>query len=74
MITRICTGLTLASILLFANACSTTPEHDIIIRGGSLYDGSGAAPVVTDLAIDGDQITQIGNLNKHSGRSEIDAT
>ena len=74
MITRICTGLTLASILLFANACSTTPEHDVIIRGGSLYDGSGAAPVLTDLAIDGDQITQIGNLNKHSGRSEIDAT
>jgi N-acyl-D-amino-acid deacylase len=73
MITRICTGLTLASILLFTSACSTTPKHDVIIRGGSLYDGSGAAPVVTDLAIDGDRITQIGNLDKHSGRSEIDA-
>jgi N-acyl-D-amino-acid deacylase len=73
MITRICTGLTLASILLFTSACSTTPEHDVIIRGGSLYDGSGAAPVVTDLAIYGDRITQIGNLDKHSGRSEIDA-
>jgi N-acyl-D-amino-acid deacylase len=73
MITRICTGLTLASILLFTSACSTTPEHDFIIRGGTLYDGSGAAPLVTDLAIDGDRITQIGNLVKHSGRSEIDA-
>ena len=74
MITRIYTGLTLASILLITSACSTTPEHDVIIRGGGLYDGSGAAPVVADLAIDGDQITQIGNLNKHSGRREIDAT
>ena len=73
MITRICTGLTLASILLFTSACSTTAEHDVIIRGGSIYDGSGAAPVVTDLAIDGDRITQIGNLDKRSGRSEIDA-
>jgi N-acyl-D-amino-acid deacylase len=73
MITRICTGLTLASILLFDSACSTIPEHDFIIRGGTLYDGSGAAPLVTDLAIDGDRITQIGNLDKHSGRSEIDA-
>ncbi len=73
MITRICTGLTLASILLFDSACSTIPEHDVIIRGGTLYDGSGAAPLVIDLAIDGDRVTQIGNLDKHSGRSEIDA-
>jgi len=79
MITRICSGLILTSILLLTGACSTTPEHDVpkhdfIIRGGTLYDGTGTAGIVTDLAIDGDRITQIGNLSKHQGHSEIDAT
>jgi len=74
MIRRTATGIMLASILLLAGACSTIPEHDVIIRGGTLYDGTGTAGIVTDLAIDGDRITQIGNLSKHQGRSEIDAT
>jgi N-acyl-D-amino-acid deacylase len=74
MLMRITMGLTLASTLLITSACSTKPEHDVIIRGGSLYDGSGGPALVTDLAIDGDRITAIGHLEKHVGRSEIDAT
>ena len=61
------------SILVLVSACSK-PEHDIVIRGGTLYDGSGGPAVVADLAIDGDRITNIGDLDGHTGRSEIDAT
>ncbi|HMJ71062.1 MAG TPA: D-aminoacylase [Cyclobacteriaceae bacterium] len=35
---------------------------DTIIRGATVYDGSGGAPVVTDVAIAGDTIAMIGDL------------
>ena len=59
-----------ASLIL--GACSTI-QHDIVIRGGTVYDGSGSAPVVTDVAIDGDRVTSIGDLSKHRGKTEVEA-
>ena len=50
------------------------PEFDVVIRGGTLYDGSGVEPVVADLAIDGDRIAAVGDLSGHTGRAEIDAS
>ena len=35
-------------------------SHDLVIRGGTIYDGTGKPGVFADLAIDGDRITQIG--------------
>ena len=46
--------------------------HDLVIRGGSLVDGSGAAPTTGDVAIDGDRLTQVGG-RAGAGREEIDA-
>ena len=69
---RILLTMALFLVLLLATACSK-PEHDIIIRGGTLYDGSGGPPMIADLAIDDDRITAIGNLDGQLGRSEIDA-
>jgi len=34
--------------------------HDLLIRNGTIYDGSGGAPVAADIAIDRDTITAIG--------------
>lgn len=46
--------------------------HDVIIRNGTLIDGTGAAGKRADLAIDGDRITAIGAIE--GGASlEIDA-
>ena len=47
--------------------------HDIVIRGGTLYDGTGAAPRIGDLAIDGDHIAAIGTVSARGSR-ELDAT
>lgn len=47
--------------------------HDVIIRHGTVYDGSGEAGRVTDVAIDGDRITVVGNLSGARGRQEIEA-
>jgi N-acyl-D-amino-acid deacylase len=47
--------------------------HDMVIRGGKVYDGTGAEPVMADIAIDGDRITAVGVVAA-PGREEIDAS
>jgi N-acyl-D-amino-acid deacylase len=46
--------------------------HDVVIRGGTIYDGSGGASFRADVAIDDDRITAIGAVRER-GRTEIDA-
>ena len=53
----------LAFLLLFAG-CSRAPEYDVMIRNGTLYDGSGQAPIVGDVGIKGDTIVAIGSLKE----------
>lgn len=36
--------------------------HDLVIRGGTIYDGAGGAPLVGDVAIDGDTITEVAQF------------
>lgn len=36
--------------------------HDLVIRGGTIYDGTGAAPLVGDVCIDGDVVAEVGPL------------
>lgn len=64
------------SLLLLAlvGACTSPPEYDLVIRGGTLFDGSGTAPLVGDLAISGDTIVAMGDLASARGVEEIDAT
>ncbi len=46
--------------------------HDLVIRNGTVVDGSGGAPFVGDVAIDGDRITYVGP-DAESATREIDA-
>ena len=46
--------------------------HDVVIRGGNVVDGTGEAPYQADIAIDGDQISEIGVVSEQ-GREEIQA-
>jgi N-acyl-D-amino-acid deacylase len=46
--------------------------HDIVIKGGSIVDGSGAAAATGDVAIDGDRITAVGG-KAGPARRTIDA-
>src|SRR3954451_9900698 len=47
--------------------------HDLVISGGTVVDGTGAAPRRADVAIDGDRITEVGELEDSSARQTIDA-
>ena len=46
--------------------------HDLIIRNGTVVDGSGNARIAADIAIDGDRITAIGRIDGEAKRT-IDA-
>lgn len=65
-------------IAVLSAACSQEPEivgdYDIIIRGGTIYDGIGTDPYVGDVAIDGERIAAVGDLLGKTGSVEIDAT
>lgn len=64
------------SILTFCiitlSACQKQ-EFDVVIRGGTVYDGSGSAPAVADVAINADTIALIGDLSSAIGKKEVDA-
>ena len=50
------------SMLLSASAAAQAPAYDLIIRGGTIYDGSGKPPVVGDVAIKDDRIVAVGKV------------
>jgi N-acyl-D-amino-acid deacylase len=66
------------SVLLLAagvaSACEPAVEADIILRGGTVYDGSGDAPVTADVAILGDSVVAVGELSGMSAPSEMDVS
>jgi len=67
--------LALTSVALVCTAASarSPATWDIVIRGGTVYDGSGGAPSIGDVAIAGDRIAQIGPRLAGRGKTEINA-
>lgn len=61
-------------LLAFVVSCQKKNEYDLIIRGGTVYDGSGSAPLKADVAIQADTIAALGNLQYAVGKKEIDAS
>jgi hypothetical protein len=47
--------------------------YDFVIRGATMFDGSGAPPQLVDVAVEGSFIAEIGDL-AGAARREIDAT
>lgn len=48
-------------------------SFDLVIRNGTIYDGSGGKPVSGAVAINGDKIVAVGLLKGAKGKTEIDA-
>jgi N-acyl-D-amino-acid deacylase len=70
-----------AVLAIFAAVCllpgcarTQTPKYDVVIRHGTLYDGTGAEGKTADVAILGDRIAAVGDLGAERGREEVDAS
>src|SRR5262245_51998299 len=47
---------------------------DVLVRGGTLYDGSGEPPRRADLCLRGDRIAAVGDLGAAQARDTLDAS
>ena len=60
-------------LLALIGACSDSSkkDYDLIIRNGLIYDGSGNAPISSDIAINGSFIALIGDLSNSTAKKEV---
>jgi N-acyl-D-amino-acid deacylase len=49
-------------------------DYDVLIRGGTVYDGSGQPGRIASIAVDGDRIVRLGELENATAEIEIDAS
>ncbi|MBE1529043.1 N-acyl-D-aspartate/D-glutamate deacylase [Sphingopyxis sp. OAS728] len=65
---------TAAALLCVSGAAAKADEAvDVIIRGGTIYDGGDGKPFVGDVAIRGDRIVYVGKSGRHKAGKVIDA-
>jgi N-acyl-D-aspartate/D-glutamate deacylase len=50
---------------------SSGGRFDVLLRGGTVYDGTGAAPIKADIGIRGDRIAAIGDLSTANARIDL---
>src|SRR6267143_3039045 len=72
---RIAVALTLilSTMTALTSALSKASDYELIIRNGRVVDGSGRPAFRADLAIKGDRIVRIGNLQGARAKRTIDA-
>src|SRR5262249_6780040 len=54
-------------------ASHAADAYDVILRGGTVYDGSGKAPRKADVGLRGDKIATVGDLSTATAKTVVDA-
>jgi N-acyl-D-amino-acid deacylase len=69
-------ALAFGLLCLSLSACQVksqkTSDFDLIIRHGTVYDGSGAAPQRADVGVRGQRIASVGDLSRAHAVAEVD--
>src|SRR5256886_1351303 len=60
-------------VILLPVLAQKPPDFDVIIKGGTVYDGTGAEPRQADVAIRGDRIAGIGDFKTATAKTIVDA-
>ncbi len=73
---RVTTGLgvLVAGVLLGGSALAADAPYDVVIHGGTVYDGSGAPGVRADVGLRGDTVAAVGDLSKAKAAARLDAS
>jgi N-acyl-D-amino-acid deacylase len=64
--------LALPALVAFLSACEARSHYDVILRNGTLYDGSGGTPFTGDVAIRDSLIVAVGNIGRATADTVID--
>jgi N-acyl-D-amino-acid deacylase len=71
-------ALAVAAVVMAAalatSGAAPAPQYDVLIAQGTIYDGSGSAPFVGDVAIKGDRIVYVGPRAPGSAAKLVDAS
>ncbi|MGI8431940.1 MAG: N-acyl-D-amino-acid deacylase family protein [Chthoniobacterales bacterium] len=60
--------------LISAGVLQAEPSFDFVIRGGTVYDGSGGVGRQVDLALKGDRIVGVGDFKNAPAKTVVDAS
>jgi len=63
----------LATVLSSCQIGGPRPDFDVIVRNGTVYDGSGSQPSKVDIGVRGERIASIGDLSRAHAVREVDA-
>jgi len=61
------------TLMVYVQGLAQQQSFDIIIRNGTVYDGSGRSPGKADVGIKGDRIAAVGNLSRATAPTIVDA-
>jgi N-acyl-D-amino-acid deacylase len=64
----------LTLLISFVAPSAFAQDFDVLIRNGTVYDGSGSEPRHVDVAIRGDRIAGLGDFSKASAKTIVNAT
>ncbi|MEO5717321.1 MAG: D-aminoacylase, partial [Chthoniobacterales bacterium] len=61
-------------VMIFAGTLRAEPAFDVVIRGGTVYDGSGGEGRQVDLALKGDHIVGVGDFKNATAKTVVEAS
>ncbi|MCL6730204.1 N-acyl-D-amino-acid deacylase family protein [Sphingomonas hankyongi] len=71
---RLAAGACLLTVAATGGSAAAAAEYDVVVRGGTIYDGSGGAPYAGDVAIKGDRIAYVGPKAPGAAAKYVDAS
>ena len=62
----------LVSTMVLVVSCAPSTEYDIILRNGTIFDGTGTPGIVGDVAFKDDRIAAVGDIGSAHAETEVD--